>query len=63
MANDSRKMESAYNSGYPEGNHVYFISNGYIYRIKKGFFAKAYNEGIDNTETWMYDYYGYRKIK
>ena len=63
IANDLQKNESTYNAGYPEGNFVYFIDNGYIYKVKRGFFAKAYETGFDYWESKMYQDFGYTKIK
>ena len=31
-------------NGYTEGEWVYFISNGYFYKIKKGFFSGAFDD-------------------
>ena len=31
-------------SGYTEGEWVYFISNGYFYKIKKGFFSGVFDD-------------------
>lgn len=35
-------------NGYVEGGYVYFISNGYMYRIKVGQLSKAY----ENCSLW-----------
>ena len=45
-ANSNHMSESIVANGYPEGEYVYFISNGYIYRVKKGFFAAAFKYNL-----------------
>lgn len=64
-ANVNHISESTVSNGYPEGEFVYFISNGYIYRIKKGYFSKAYQCGFSFWKCNMFDkdFFGYQKIE
>ena len=57
---------------YSEGNYVFFISNGYMYRIQKGKFNDAFTDplawddkaqiSIGGLRTEDQYYYRYRKI-
>jgi hypothetical protein len=58
-ANVNHISESTVSNGYPEGEWVYFITNGGFYRVKKGNFAKAF------TTDWLFlakDIFQYKKI-
>jgi hypothetical protein len=46
-------------SGYTEGEWVYFISNGYFYKIKKGFFAGVFNDCDNSYEPNTFNYSPY----
>lgn len=55
-ADGSYKSESSITNGYPEGEHVYFITNGYFYRVKKGSFAKAFKSPLWALEPEIFQY-------
>jgi hypothetical protein len=55
-ADNIYKSESAVTTGYPEGEYVYFITNGYFYRVKKGSFSKAFKNNWWGIEPETYQY-------
>ena len=55
-------------NGYTEGEWVYFISNGYFYKIKKGFFSGVFNDcdggSSPNSFNWEgFNVTGYKSNK
>ena len=62
-AKDLNKVENIKSNEYAEGNYVFFISNGYIYRIKKGGFNKAFEDLSGSGISWWNGDAEYHKIK
>ena len=47
--NPNNSSNVASTTGYAEGNYVYFIDNGYMYRMQKGTFETEWRRDYSNV--------------